>query len=194
MAQETRNYFLVDQTGEDTAGTPLFTTTTTAAIETRNPRNAVDNTSQEVVDHIENGHQIQSTHVRSRQPCLPEEETPLSKDSRLSTSAAEWSHDLSHSFLPGSPNGDLIRMLDTQDRQSHTFQQLLQHPQQSIVALTLPQPDLPIYDGDPSEYCDFVHAFETRSPQTGDDKNGAISSRHSNKARLDNTTGVELTS
>ena len=51
-AQETRNYFLVNQTGEDTAGTHLFTTLTTATIETRNPRNPVDNTSQEVVDHI----------------------------------------------------------------------------------------------------------------------------------------------
>ena len=174
-AQETRNYFLVDQTGEDTAGTPLFTTPTTAAIETRNPRNAVDNTSQEVVDHIENGHQIQSTNVRPRQPCLPEEETPLSKDSRLNPSAAEWSHDLSRSFLPGSPNGDLIvRMLDTQDRQSHTFQQLLQHQQQSIVALTLPQSDLPIFDGDPTEYCDFVRAFE----------NLIESKTHSSSARL----------
>ena len=46
--QDTRNYFLVNQTGEDTAGTHLFTTPTTATIETRNPRNPVDNTSQEL--------------------------------------------------------------------------------------------------------------------------------------------------
>ena len=48
---------------------------------------------------------------------------------------------------------------DTQDRQSHTFQQLLLHQQQSIMALTLLQPDLPIFD-DPTEYCNFVRPFE----------------------------------
>ena len=149
-AQESRNYFIVDQTGEATEGT--------VSIETINP---VDNTSQEVVDHIKNGQQLQSTTVRPKQPYLPEEETPLTKESRLNPSAAEWSHDVSRSFLPGSPNGDLIvKILDTQDRQSYTFQQLLQQQQQSVMALTLPQPDLPIFDGDPTEYCDFVRAFE----------------------------------
>ena len=121
-AQESRNYFIVDQTGEATEGT--------VSIETINP---VDNTSQEVVDHIKNGQQLQSTTVRPKQPYLPEEETPLTKESRLNPSAAEWSHDVSRSFLPGSPNGDLIvKMMDTQDRQSYTFQQLLQQQQQSV--------------------------------------------------------------
>ena len=41
-AQETRNYFLVDQTGENTAGTPPFTTPTKVVIQTRNPRSPVD--------------------------------------------------------------------------------------------------------------------------------------------------------
>ncbi len=28
------------------------------------------------------------------------------------------------------------------------------------MALTLPQPDVPVFDGDPTRYCDFVRAFE----------------------------------
>ena len=28
------------------------------------------------------------------------------------------------------------------------------------MALTLPQPDLPVFDGDPTQYCDFIRTFE----------------------------------
>ena len=40
------------------------------------------------------------------------------------------------------------------------------------MALTLPQPDVPVFTGDPVEYCDFIRAFEnlierkTSSPST----------------------------
>jgi len=40
------------------------------------------------------------------------------------------------------------------------------------MALTLPQPDIPVFTGDPVEYCDFTQAFEnlierkTSSPST----------------------------
>ena len=37
---------------------------------------------------------------------------------------------------------------------------LLQQQQDAIMALTLPQPDLPVFSGDPIEYCDFIRAFE----------------------------------
>ena len=55
---------------------------------------------------------------------------------------------------------------------------------------------LRIADDTGKVHCSFVRGkSETRSPQTGDDtKNGAIGSRRSDKARSDNTTGVELTS
>jgi len=39
-------------------------------------------------------------------------------------------------------------------------QLLLQQQQEAILALTLPQPDVPLFTGDPVEYCDFVRAFE----------------------------------
>ena len=39
-------------------------------------------------------------------------------------------------------------------------QLLLQQQQEAILALTLPQPDVPVFTGDPVEYCDFIRAFE----------------------------------
>ena len=38
--------------------------------------------------------------------------------------------------------------------------QLLLQQQEAIMALTLPQPELPVFTGDPIEYCDFIRAFE----------------------------------
>ena len=38
--------------------------------------------------------------------------------------------------------------------------QLVRHQQQSTAALTLPQPSMQVFSGNPIDYCDFVHAFE----------------------------------
>ena len=46
------------------------------------------------------------------------------------------------------------------DDKEDSFRQILQQQQQAIMALTLPQPDVPIFKGDPIEYCDFMRAFE----------------------------------
>ena len=49
---------------------------------------------------------------------------------------------------------------------------LLRQQQEAIMALTLPKPDVPVFTGDPVEYCDFIRAFEnlierkTSSPST----------------------------
>ena len=40
------------------------------------------------------------------------------------------------------------------------MQLLLQQQQETILALTLPQPDVPLFTGDSAEYCDFVRPFE----------------------------------
>ena len=57
-------------------------------------------------------------------------------------------------------NQILERVLESQELQSFTFQKLLEQQQQHLLALTLPQPDLPVFDGDPTRYCDFIRAFE----------------------------------
>ena len=49
---------------------------------------------------------------------------------------------------------------------------LLRQQQEAIMALTLPQPDVPVFTGNPVKYCDFIRAFEnlierkTSSPST----------------------------
>lgn len=43
------------------------------------------------------------------------------------------------------------------------LEQLIHHQQEAIMALTLPQQDLPVFDGDPLEYSDFIRAFENNS-------------------------------
>ena len=40
------------------------------------------------------------------------------------------------------------------------LQLLLLQQQEAIMALTLPQPELPLFTGDPIEYCDFIRVFE----------------------------------
>ena len=51
-------------------------------------------------------------------------------------------------------------LMATQDRQNSVLQQLVEQQQQSVMALTLPQPSMQIFNGDPLNYCDFVRAFE----------------------------------
>lgn len=49
---------------------------------------------------------------------------------------------------------------ETQDRQNVVLQQMVQQQMQGVTALTLPQPTMEIFSGDPVEYCDFIRSFE----------------------------------
>jgi hypothetical protein len=51
-------------------------------------------------------------------------------------------------------------MIESQQRQNQNIQQLLQQQQQQTLALTLPQPEVPHFSGDPIDYCNFIRAFE----------------------------------
>jgi hypothetical protein len=51
-------------------------------------------------------------------------------------------------------------LMETQDRQNTVLRQLIEQQQQGVMALTLPQPTIQIFNGDPTSYCDFVRAFE----------------------------------
>ena len=58
-------------------------------------------------------------------------------------------------------NGALVRqLLEAQFFQSQQLQALVQQQQQSTLALTLPQPDVPVFSGNPIEYWTFIRAFE----------------------------------
>ena len=57
------------------------------------------------------------------------------------------------------------RIVEMQDQQSYALQQLIlqqliHQQQQGVMALTLRQPNLPIFSGDPVDYCDFIRSFE----------------------------------
>ena len=52
------------------------------------------------------------------------------------------------------------QLMETQDRQNIALQQLVKQQQQSVMALTLPQPTMKILKGDPTDYCDFIRSFE----------------------------------
>ena len=57
-------------------------------------------------------------------------------------------------------DASFVRLMETQDRHNEALMQLVRHQQQSTAALTLPQPSMQVFSGNPIDYCDFVHAFE----------------------------------
>ncbi|CAB3978772.1 Hypothetical predicted protein [Paramuricea clavata] len=52
------------------------------------------------------------------------------------------------------------RIVEMQDRQSNALQHLIHQQQQGVMALTLPQPSMPIFSGNPIDYCYFIRSFE----------------------------------
>ena len=51
-------------------------------------------------------------------------------------------------------------LIENHERQNQAIQQLIQQQQQGVLALTLQQPSLKVFSGDPINYCDFTRAFE----------------------------------
>lgn len=51
-------------------------------------------------------------------------------------------------------------LIEVQDHENHALQQPFGQQQQDVSALTLPQPSLQVFSGDPIDHCDFVHTFE----------------------------------
>ena len=52
------------------------------------------------------------------------------------------------------------RLLEEQSRQNQRKQEVIKQQQESTLALTLPEPEVPTFNGDPIEYWTFVRAFE----------------------------------
>lgn len=52
------------------------------------------------------------------------------------------------------------QLLEAQFLQSQQLQALAQRQQESTLALTLPQPDVPVFSGNPIKYWTFIRAFE----------------------------------
>ena len=117
-------------------------------------------TKQSVANMVPANHPVSSKFPES-QPKQIQKETPLGQ--HLNSSVPEW--------FPSQPpltpqyNGQtydypLQRLMETHDRQNIALQQIVQQQQQSVMALTLPQPTIKTFKGDPIEYCDFIRSFE----------------------------------
>lgn len=52
------------------------------------------------------------------------------------------------------------RLAENQDRQNEHFLQMMQLQQQGVMALSLPQPVMEVFSGNPVDYCNFIRAFE----------------------------------
>jgi hypothetical protein len=84
------------------------------------------------------------------------------KNQQLNPRAAHWNHDAYNNVSQENMHETILDRIFffSQDRQSRAFHYLLNQQQENVMALTLPQPDLPVFDGDPTNYCDFIRAFE----------------------------------
>ena len=84
-------------------------------------------------------------------PCKPPVELPQVKE------------EANHNASLGYPSmaGDLAqRLLEVQCNQNQRMQELIRQQQESTLALTLPEPEVPTFDGNPIDYWSFIRAFE----------------------------------
>ncbi len=59
-------------------------------------------------------------------------------------------------------NGEVVRQrVNIQQQQNEQVKELLVHQQNQTLALTLPQPQMPVFSGDSIDYCNFKRAFES---------------------------------
>lgn len=149
---ELRDFFIIDHTGEHSEA--LLDPPPPLAISSIDvtPRDAAERSTEDQIKR--------STTTKLKQSYVPQDETPQASTQGINPLAAEWNNEF-NPMTPNNASGDVFgKMLDVQERQSRAFQQLFQQQQANIMALTLPQPDLPVFDGDPTRYCDFIRAFE----------------------------------
>ena len=81
-------------------------------------------------------------------------------ESNLNPCANEWQPGQSTPKPSATMNESFQRLMESQQKQINALQQLVQQQQQSVMVLTLPQPTVPVFNGDPISYCDFIRAFE----------------------------------
>ena len=102
---------------------------------------------------------------------------PEERNSLLNPNAPEWQSSgrprpSAHSTSVGTESvmhhlnmreTDVSQVVDVQrlqQQQNERIQELLKQQQQQTLAMTLPQPAVPIFSGDPVGYSDFLRAFE----------------------------------
>ena len=116
----------------------------------------------------------QETKVVIDSPTVPSAETNLSS---LNPEAPEWQGSKSvplsereanisetlikhHLSVSDKNASEMLDIQKLQQQQNKEIQELLKQQQQQTLALTLPQPEVPVFSADPTEYSDFIRAFE----------------------------------
>ncbi len=118
---------------------------------TRRDANVLSNAAQDI---------IQYAATQQQPPPTSQNEMPR-ENQQLNSRAAHWNYDAYNTVSQENMHETILdRIIDSQDRQSSAFHYLLNQQQENVMALTLPQPDLPVFNGDPTNYCDFIRAFE----------------------------------
>ena len=96
---------------------------------------------------------------------VPRDVAPLEQKpfkSPLELPDSKRSPDVKANSSKHAVTGDFTyRLLEEQCRQNQRIQELIKQQQESTLALTLPEPEVPTFNGDPIEYWTFVRAFET---------------------------------
>jgi len=54
----------------------------------------------------------------------------------------------------------MVKVQKLQQQQNQQLQELLKQQQQQTLAMTLPEPEISVFSGDPVDYSDFVRGFE----------------------------------
>ena len=128
---------------------------------------AAANAEQSVYEQVE-AEELQEfgpAPVKSKSSCVPESAATDQRQGRSKENAPKGN--AMHEF-PNTPtissstprDESFRRIVEMQDNQSYALQQLIHQQQQGVVALTLPQPSMPVFSGNPVDYCDFIRSFE----------------------------------
>ena len=121
-----------------------YAPTSSPAIESNNPH------SQSKISNLPLNDQLESSSP-SKVPLIPKE---WNNDQTVQN---DHKRDSQHERLRDE---SFQMLMETQDRQNTVLRQLIEQQQEGVMALTLPQPTMQIFDGDPTSYCDFIRAFE----------------------------------
>ena len=92
-------------------------------------------------------------------PAVPSVTKPEEPTRQLNPEAPTWRRKRVEEPTPGQ-NSISIPQTTPVTPPKVDIQLLLHQQQEAIMALTLPQPEVPVFSGDPIGYCEFVRAFE----------------------------------
>eukprot|EP00794_Sanderia_malayensis_P011532 gene11532-12723_t len=80
-------------------------------------------------------------------PIEPPSQPSAPKVEPLNPNAEEWKQEFKQNSFQ--------TLIENHNRQNQNFMQMMQQQQQGIMALTLPQPAMEVFSGDPVDYCNL---------------------------------------